>query len=200
MHPQPAVVETRPPVWTARTPSTERSVTPSAASASRPACAVHGEDRHGVRGLVDPALDQRPCAALHSPIHALDGRRRNPYDRRACPSCTRSSSSPRPARRSSRCPARRSSTSSRARSPRAARAGIVSALGIQAGGLVHVIGGDDRGVGAAGLLGRRVQRRQVRGRGVPDLPRRSAGCSTARSRRSEGGAAAPGASGCSGRA
>ena len=36
---------------------------------------------------------------------------------------------------------------------------------------MHVDRGDDRGVGAAGLLGDRVQRRQVRRRRVPDLPR-----------------------------
>ena len=42
---------------------------------------------------------------------------------------------------------------------------------------------DDRGVGAAGLLGDGVQRRQVRGRGVPDLPRDPA---AARRRRARG--------------
>ena len=61
-------------------------------------------------------------------------------------------------------------------------AGIVSALGIQAGGLVHVTRRDDRRVGAAGLLGDGVQRRQVRGRGVPRSSSASGGCSAATSR------------------
>ena len=58
---------------------------------------------------------------------------------------------------------------------------------------------DDRGVRAAGLLGHGVQRRQVRGRRVPDLPRASASCSRATRRSSaRAGRSPPG--GCSGRA
>ena len=59
--------------------------------------------------------------------------------------------------------------------------------------------GDDRGVGAAGLLGDRVQRRQVRRRRVPDLPRRpQAARAAATARRAPTGPSR--ASGCSGRA
>ena len=61
-------------------------------------------------------------------------------------------------------------------------AGIVSALGDPGRRARPRDRGDDRRVGAAGLVGDRVQRRQVRRRGVPDLPRASAGCSTATSR------------------
>ena len=59
--------------------------------------------------------------------------------------------------------------------------------------------GDDRGVGAAGLLGDRVQRRQVRRRRVSDLPRHPQGCASpaTSSAGPDGGSRA---SGCSGRA
>ena len=49
-------------------------------------------------------------------------------------------------------------------------AGFVSALGIGVGTLVHAAAAACRLVGAADVLGGRVQRRQVSGRGVLDLP------------------------------
>ena len=51
------------------------------------------------------------------------------------------------------------------------RAGLVSMLGVETGGLVHVAAAVARPVGAAGLVGGGLRRGQVRGRGVPDLPR-----------------------------
>ena len=127
---------------------------------------VGGEDLDVVRGLGDPSLHERPRKALHCPSLPVP----DPYDR-AMPELhtfvifAAASAAflavPGP---SVIYIVSRSLAEGRT-------AGIVSALGIQAGGLVHVDRGDDRGVGAAGLLGDRVQRRQVRRRRVPDLPR-----------------------------
>ena len=54
------------------------------------------------------------------------------------------------------------------------RAGLVSALGIASGGLVHVARRRRRAVGAARLVGDRVHRREARRRRLPDRDRRPA--------------------------
>ena len=75
------------------------------------------------------------------------------------------------------------------------RAGLVSALGIASGGLVHVVAAVGRAVGAARLVGDRVHGRQARRRRLPDRDRRPAPARAARGRgraRGERGAGAPG--------
>ena len=53
------------------------------------------------------------------------------------------------------------------------RAGVVSALGISGGGLVHVAARDGRAVGAHRVVGHGVHRREARRRRVPDHRRRA---------------------------